>query len=232
MRWSILWRTIILSALDKTLYPYCRHLRELDLQDLGGLLDRLDETKFKKVSQQFFAGDLARFHHVMRTTRKSGASRLDLKAILTDVGDLLTQKAPMLEAISEPASSDVLSTALPGWAARLSHLQELSLWNGITLKDEALQNLLRVYCPKLQVLSIFIATGSSATDSEPDRYLGQFIDGMPNDMLTSFENINTSGIGAQTCLALNSHGRSLTTLKLYLDEEGLLALGSLKGCVC
>lgn len=27
-RWSILWRTIILSALGHTSYPYCKHLRE------------------------------------------------------------------------------------------------------------------------------------------------------------------------------------------------------------
>lgn len=38
-RWSILWRTIILSAFGKTLYPYCRYLRVLDLRDLTDLLD-------------------------------------------------------------------------------------------------------------------------------------------------------------------------------------------------
>ena len=38
-RWSILWRSIIASALDVTLFPYCRYIKNLDFRDLGNLLD-------------------------------------------------------------------------------------------------------------------------------------------------------------------------------------------------
>jgi hypothetical protein len=38
-RWSILWRSIIASALDATLFPYCRYIRSLDFRDLEHLLD-------------------------------------------------------------------------------------------------------------------------------------------------------------------------------------------------
>jgi hypothetical protein len=38
-RWSILWRSIIASALDATLLPYCRYIKNLDFRDLGNLLD-------------------------------------------------------------------------------------------------------------------------------------------------------------------------------------------------
>jgi hypothetical protein len=38
-RWSILWRSIIASALDATLFPYCRYIKNLDFRDLGNLLD-------------------------------------------------------------------------------------------------------------------------------------------------------------------------------------------------
>jgi hypothetical protein len=38
-RWSILWRSIIASALDATLFPYCRYIRNLDFRDLINLLD-------------------------------------------------------------------------------------------------------------------------------------------------------------------------------------------------
>ena len=34
MRWAQLWRTIILSSLEKTLFPYCRYIRTLNLEDL------------------------------------------------------------------------------------------------------------------------------------------------------------------------------------------------------
>lgn len=43
-RWSILWRTITLSSLGHTLYPYCRYLKVLDLRDLA---DLLDDDKFR-----------------------------------------------------------------------------------------------------------------------------------------------------------------------------------------
>lgn len=226
MRWSILWRTLILSALDSTLYQYCRYLRELDLRDLSQLLDRLDEPKFRtKVMKQFFAGSLSRFHHVIQTTGKHRATRLDAKKILNEIGDLMTQQAPMLEVISEPTISDVLSTALPLWAPRLSNLRELELWDGKALEGEETRDLLHVYCPKLHRLRIHHSSGS-----EPDHYLAGMVGTMALDVLTSFENLGTCNIGPETCLAFNNHGQSLTALKLALDQEGILSLGLLQGC--
>ena len=48
-KWAGLWRTLILASLGKTLFPYSRHLRTLNLQDLGELFQ---EPKFRaKVSR-------------------------------------------------------------------------------------------------------------------------------------------------------------------------------------
>lgn len=47
-RWSILWRSIIASALDATLFPYCRYIKSLDFRDLGNLLDE-DQFRNKGV---------------------------------------------------------------------------------------------------------------------------------------------------------------------------------------
>ncbi|KAK3679340.1 hypothetical protein LTR78_000901 [Recurvomyces mirabilis] len=226
MRWSIMWRTLILSSLGKTMYPYCRHLRELDLRDLSDLLDRLDEPKFRtKVAKQFFKGDLKQFHHTYQTIGKYQVTRLDIKKILFEIGDQITQHAPLLEGISEPNSSDVLTKALPGWASRLSHLHELELWDGKALADETLRSLVHKHCPRLQHLRIYHSSGEN-----PDTYLATFLGGMPANTLTSFENNGTSGIAAETCLALNNHGKSLISLKLALDEDGMLALGLLQSC--
>ena len=41
-RWTGLWRTIILSSLGKTLYPYSQYIRTLNLEDLGELLTDRD----------------------------------------------------------------------------------------------------------------------------------------------------------------------------------------------
>ncbi|KAJ9645972.1 hypothetical protein H2199_003015 [Coniosporium tulheliwenetii] len=43
-KWSILWRSIIASSLEETLFPYCKYIRVLDLRDLSNLLE---DDKFK-----------------------------------------------------------------------------------------------------------------------------------------------------------------------------------------
>jgi hypothetical protein len=48
-RWSILWRTVLLSCTEETLFPYCHYLRVLDLRDLW---DLLDDDKFRGKIQQ------------------------------------------------------------------------------------------------------------------------------------------------------------------------------------
>lgn len=43
-KWSELWRSIILSSLNKTVFPYCRYILALNLRDL---LQLLEDPKFK-----------------------------------------------------------------------------------------------------------------------------------------------------------------------------------------
>ena len=38
VKWASMWRSIILSSLGKTLFPYSRYVRTLSLQDLEHLL--------------------------------------------------------------------------------------------------------------------------------------------------------------------------------------------------
>ncbi|RMY35279.1 hypothetical protein D0865_13953 [Hortaea werneckii] len=228
MKWSVLWRTIVLSTLGKTFYPYCRHLRGLDLRDLSWLLDRLDEPKFRgKVAKQFFAGDLSPFHILIETPAKTPArtraARLDIKKILLAVGDEITKHSPLLEELLEPSTSDVLITALPTWTPRLEHLRALEFWDGKLLADETIRNLLHVHCPNLAHLQLFLST-----DPESDHHLALFINGLQHNNLLTFENNSTCNIGQETCMALNNHGRSLFELKLGLEEQGMLALGLLK----
>lgn len=229
-KWTIMWRSIVLSALGKAAYPYCRHLRMLDLRDLSYLLDHDKfRNKNSKIAKYFFAGDLARFRLTIDTPIKTGSrlgiGRLDSASVLSAIGDTVTQAAPLLEALSEPTITDILSTALLTWAPQLKHLRFLQLWDGKALADDTLRNLLHIHCPNLQQLSIYRWTGDDS-----DHQLATFIYGMQPNTLTYFENISTVGIGAETTLALNSHDKSLQTLKLALADEGILALGYLRGC--
>ncbi|KAK8192509.1 hypothetical protein M8818_007679 [Zalaria obscura] len=230
-RWSILWRTIILSSFDETprltLFPYSRYLKALDMKDLSYLLE---DDKFRgKIAKNFFQGKLQRFNINQDALHRAGkprrAPRLDTRKIISDIGDLITEQAPMLEALSEPIIGDMFSTALLRWAPRLSKLQELQFWNGKALEDETIQNLLCAHCPQLNKLSIFQWSGDAA-----DRHLGQFLNTLRQNSLTEFQNISNCGIGLETCLGLGSHGKSLKTLKLALTAEGLPGLGVLKDC--
>lgn len=39
MKWACLWRSIVLSSLGQTLYPYSQYIRTLNLQDLMELFE-------------------------------------------------------------------------------------------------------------------------------------------------------------------------------------------------
>lgn len=222
-RWSILWRTTILSAFGKTIYPYCRHLRSLDLRDLA---DLLDDDKFRgKVAKHFFTGELAKFHFVQQASGRGRQSRLEIKRIITAIGDEITKHAPQLESLSEPANTDILSSALLEWAPRLTNLMSLDLWDGKALANETIRNLLHAHCPNLSSLRVYTSANEDA-----DHHMAAFISGMQDNSLVYFENISGCGIGAETCLALNGHGKSLHSLKLHLDNEGIQGLALLQGC--
>lgn len=49
-RWSILWKSIIASSLDATLFPYCRYIKTLDFRDLGNLFG---DEQFRSKVQKF-----------------------------------------------------------------------------------------------------------------------------------------------------------------------------------
>jgi hypothetical protein len=227
-KWSILWRTIVASALGHTLYPYVKHLRTLDLRDLGELLDD-DKFRQGKISRHFFSAPLTQFHLFVNPEAKVGTrarpKRLDSQSIISAIGDAIVEQAPLLEGLTEPRMLDNLSQVLSTWAPRLTHLRRLDLWDGRALADAAIPNLLHVHCPNIDSLRMYHWAAADA-----DAHLAAFIGGMQDNKLVEFENISNCHIGLETCLALNNHGESLKVLKLGLDEEGLLALGHLQDC--
>lgn len=222
-RWAVLWRTIILSAVDKTMFPYCRNLRLLDLKDFDELL-RDDKFRGKTV-KTFFEGDLSRFHFTLPGGKKGGPLRLDNGKVLRAVGEAVIDQAPLLEGLWEPTVSDLLMNALPDWAPRLNHLRRLQVWDGKVFANETTRDLLHAHCPHLESIALF--TNSS---SDADHGIAAFIAGMPPNKLTYFENFGTCSIGQETCLALSAQGASVKTLRIYLSEEGITSMGLLQGC--
>lgn len=200
----------------------------LDLRDLGYLLD---EDKFKqgRILKNFFSGPLERFHLTVDAPVRQGSRnrprRLDSRAIVLAVGDIITEQSPLLEALTEPTIDGVFSMALPSWVSRLSHLKRLDLFDGSALADEAVCTLLHTHCPLLDSLTIY-----SATSEDADKQIGSFISGRRPNSLVHFENISNCHIGLETAIALSKHGKSLTVMKLYLTGDKIQALGCLREC--
>ncbi|KAF2086707.1 hypothetical protein K490DRAFT_18894, partial [Saccharata proteae CBS 121410] len=207
-KWSILWRSLIASALGTTLFPYCKFLHVLDLRDLTYLLE---DDKFHKVSKRFFAGEVAKFNI---TVNKATSSRVAGKTV---------RRLDIVAAID--AIGDVLSSALVKWAPRLARLKALELWEGRALADEGAQKAILENCPRFDSLKFMLWFVPQA-----DADMSKFIRGMQTQKLRWFETFNRADIGAETCLALSGHGTNLKTLKLNLKTEGLQHLGLLKGC--
>ncbi|KAI9798916.1 MAG: hypothetical protein M1825_004929 [Sarcosagium campestre] len=160
-KWASLWRSIILSSLDETLYMYCHSIRELNLQDLEMLFE---DFRFRgKVEKAFFAGPLARFNipdRGFQSLQKPVVKRLNIAAALEGIGEVLTQKTPLLEHFR----GKVDPSALARWASRLPRLQILDLWNGDALTeadnvDQKLANFLNGLRPhSLQSFEILSAS--------------------------------------------------------------------------
>ena len=203
-KWTCLWRSLALSSIGKTAYPYCRYLRALDLRDLEQLFQ---EPRFhQKYGEDFFAGDLASFlieEQSMPQTRAKSARRFNVTNMLDKIGDSITKSAPMLEELAGPASHE----ALLRWAPCLGNLQQLRLWDGSALVNTG--SIITVHCPRFTLLKFYNWLGDS-TDASFAAFL---LDLRPNS-LESVEIFGGSHSGTQVTSALSHHSQSLVELKL------------------
>ncbi|KAF2712430.1 hypothetical protein K504DRAFT_531531 [Pleomassaria siparia CBS 279.74] len=220
-RWAILWRSIIASSLDDTLFPYCRYIKALDLRDL---MELLDDVHFKgKVVKYFFSGTLSKLNKTLNVTYPSGKkhTRLDNVAIIDAVGEVVTQCTPMLETIS----GQLVSDALVRWAPRLPRLQTLELFNGSPLEDELVHTSIKKHCPQFNFLSIF-----NWTAEDRDFKFSKFLSTIQPQSLRALETITNVGAGAETFLALSNHSKSLKDLKLCVAMDTFPHLSLLRSC--
>ena len=223
-RWAGLWRSMILSSLDQTAFPYCRYIRALNLSDLIALLD---DTKFSGEHRSaFFSGPLLQFRMEMETPMKERGkskpeARLLSAAIQNAVGEILTQKTPMLEELrAEPTAEALLS-----WISRLPRLQSMTVWSGSAL-DNGIGVQLRDHCPLFKTLRVYQWPAPDA-----DSLFSKFLTELRPQSLQSLEVFSHPSIEEHTLSALNCHANSLTELRLYnLKSEGMIALPMLKDC--
>ncbi|KZF22749.1 hypothetical protein L228DRAFT_260889 [Xylona heveae TC161] len=224
-KWVLLWRSIILSSMKKTLFPYCRYIRTLDLRDLVNLFE---DSRFKgKIRKLFFTGDLARYDIESAESQRAPKSKaksartLDSVSAVDGIGEVVTQATPMLDKLS----GNVLPSALPRWVSRLPRLQSLELLQGAAL-ETGVEIRINETCSSFKSLSVFEWRAPDA-----DARLASFLQGLRPQTLEYLEIISFSEIQAQGFEALNHHRDSLKELRLSnLNTEAMLALPKLKDC--
>ncbi|KAL8946428.1 MAG: hypothetical protein Q9222_007180 [Ikaeria aurantiellina] len=217
LRWAQLWRVIFLSAIGKTLFPYARYIRNLNLEDLEELLQ---DAKFKdQVSTMFFEGDLNAYK-VQTSGPKKGQVRLDAGRTSNMLGDIITANTPMLEELSGKIEND----ALLRWIPKVPRLRLLNLWYGGALVNAG--PLLRQHCHAFKTLSMW---GWGHDDA--DQKFADFLNEINPQTLESLEIFSYASIGPESFLALSCHRNSLTDLKLnHINPLAMQSLNMLAGC--
>ncbi|EOA82810.1 uncharacterized protein SETTUDRAFT_22779 [Exserohilum turcica Et28A] len=220
-KWSILWRSIVASSLDATLFPYCRYIRSLDFRDLGYLLE--DDQFRAKVSKQFFSGPLKQFEKTETLTNLRGRrfTRIKTADIIDAIGEVVTQHTPTLEVIS----GELQPGALVRWTPRLPRLQSLELWDGKPLENEQVHASIYEHCPQFNSLMIY-----TWMSTDNDQKFAKFLSSMRSNTLQTLQTISDVKAGAETFLALNNHGKSLEDLRLCVSNDSIPHLALLQGC--
>jgi hypothetical protein len=228
-RWALQWRSIILSSLGETAYPYCLYIRTLDLTNLN---DLFDDLVFKKdFESKFFEGSMSVLKKSPGATTRRPKLNMNSVAIVDMVGELISKYAGDSAernggtAALEELSGEIQKDSLPKWIRRLPRLKALTLWRGMVLNADV-ADAIRDHCPDFKSLTLYFGLGK-----EVDTNLSHFFMGLRSNTLRSLQVISFHDCGPQTFLSLNNHSTSLRHLSLgNLQGPALSSLSLLKGC--
>ncbi|ETS84762.1 hypothetical protein PFICI_02787 [Pestalotiopsis fici W106-1] len=232
-----LWKSLLLSSIGKTAYPYCTWIRSLSLGNYGSLLEDIWNNKAVDLLEPL--EDMKQFlvlrgNQTWKTkiTRNRGMPFFDFQRSMTESGDSLTLYIKQMADLSKTAvslnhleASSLPADLLPVWIARIPSLQSLQLQEASALTPEAASAIAR-WCPKFSEFVCLLCSGASA-----DENVASFLQILPRDSLQCFEIISYNDIGLQTLRALNAHARSLKTLTLgSLPGDVMNSLNALPSC--
>ncbi|KAL8785281.1 MAG: hypothetical protein Q9195_008700 [Heterodermia aff. obscurata] len=221
-KWAQLWRTMILASLGKTLFPYSRYIRTLNLQDLEELFR---DAKFRdKLNDSFFKGELSHIKVEKGSSYtvkgKKTTQQLDPVTMANRLGEVLIADTPMLEELG----GNIGKGALLKWIPKLPRLRNMNIWDGEALRDTG--SLIRAHCPNFAELKFW-----GWVNPDADHAMASFLNEIREQSLKSLETLSTSMIGSESFLALNCHGECLTELHLCdISADAMVNLNLLKEC--
>ncbi|ELR06417.1 hypothetical protein VC83_05326 [Pseudogymnoascus destructans] len=233
-QWALQWRSIILSSLGRTVYPYCLYIQSLDLRNL---VDLLEDNIFQGNFQDMFFSSLPSFGETQINTRilrskGKGRTPINIRLFINSVGDSISKSVgdsanllgttAALNAID--LSGNIDPVAFPTWLGRLSRLESMALWDGTVLNRQA-GEIIHKHCQNFKSLSIYTCHGDKV-----DFNLASFLDALPKNTLKSLRVFSYNDIAGKTFQALNQHRESLVDLTLgNLKAPAIRSLSVLKG---
>jgi hypothetical protein len=228
-KWALQWRSIILSSLGRTAYPYCLYIRSLDLSNLKELLE--DSIFTKSLYNQFFEGEMNALVKVQGTITRRPKLRPSSIILIDKVGDLICRYTGESAernggtAALEEVSGEIQKESLPKWIRWLPRLRSLSLWRGNILNG-TVADVIKSHCPDFESLTLLMGVGD-----EVDANFSSFFSGLRSNTLRVLLIHSSNDAGPETFLSLNNHHASLKHLTLgSLKVPALKSLSLLRGC--
>ncbi|KAK3951706.1 hypothetical protein QBC32DRAFT_158476 [Pseudoneurospora amorphoporcata] len=231
------WRSVIVSSLGRTLYPYCCWINTFDFSSLFLFLKGISKSEDVQLRQNFYSTPL-RYLELLNTEMPnfrsvdgSGPHLLFCELVTkitegikatVDQGDVTSRLAKIIFPNLEYPPSIIY---FPVWISRLTRLRALGLKDARLLTDKAALALAR-NCPALQDFSCAIIA-----EEETENHLAILLQSLPPNTMASFR--VTRGIvhGQKILEALDRHSGSLRRLVLAkLGPRALSALNQLRHC--
>ncbi len=229
---TTLWRTLILSCTQKTLFPYALWIRILRLSNLRETLS--DLAPYPSLRDAFFNGDMAGFSIVDDNSKltRQNRPRLNIQAITASVGDTITafvkdaaERENKSVALAHLEDEYIPMGVLHMWVSRLSTLVAISTRDG-SVMGPRVAAAIRDHCPNFRELSCFYCDGPTV-----DADLAGFFQTLRPNTLKTFKVLSRHRLSGEAFEALGHHSSSLQSLHLgNLSAQALEHLGQLRRC--
>ncbi|KAI1439549.1 hypothetical protein F5Y02DRAFT_405499 [Annulohypoxylon stygium] len=228
LEWARLWRSIILSSIGETAYPYCIYLRSLSIGNLDDCLREIhlrDNNQDMRIRKFFFEGPMEQFY-------ESRDGRPAIGTIMNKCADSIIKcikksadSTGATAALEHLEGTHIPHNLLPGWVAQLRGLRSLRIRDGSVLGLDAAKAISE-HCPNFADLTCYYYISSDA-----DEDLALFFTTLRPNSLRSFEIISKNEIGPNALTALNYHAKSLRSLSLRsIGLQAKKALHKLSNC--
>ncbi|KAK4252180.1 hypothetical protein C7999DRAFT_10283 [Corynascus novoguineensis] len=221
-----LWRSIIVSSLGKTLFPYCCWIKALRLGRLHSQLEDISRDN-PGLKAQFFSPPLEKLQ-----IRRGRGKAFDIDAIIIEVACMVTDcirtsadQQDKRVGLSTLEGYHLPTANLRSWVSGLSSLTSLSVRDGSVLTRDVARAI-RANCPAFRELECFFCKGTDV-----DEELGGFLSNLEPNTLASFTILSVNEVGRETFKALRMHSQSLRFLELLsLERLAFQSLNELQHC--